>query len=202
MPRVDAAQENPFESSDELAVNAANDAATRTQKLLTILGRLNVVFGVLGTLGSIIVVIGRAMWRRTGTRSAEVAIENAIASGVPFTPYLAFRQFAGVGWGILSVGLLVAGIGLLKQKRFGRSLSIICAWLFMLLQVIERLVTYVLVKIPELRNVMEMPTGIGGPQTAIQMVLTDCGELLLVLTYPIALLILLNRNSVIHAFRN
>ena len=199
MSRVDSAQVNPYQPSDELAVNAPEEATPKTRKLLTILGRLNVAFGVLGILGSIIVVFGMAMWRLTGR--TDVAIENALS--VPNALYfLAFRQFAGVGWGILSLGLLVSGIGLLKQKRFGWSLSIICAWLFMILQVVEKVVAYVLVKIPELNNVMQMPPSIGGPQTAIQMVVTDCGELLLVLVYPIVLLILLNRNSVIRAFAN
>ena len=117
---------NPYQSGVDSAVNAPEEAATNSQGVLTVLGKLNVAIGIIGTFFSITVGFGLAM----AARDYAPLVQNESA-------FMTFRQWGCVVWGVLSVGLLVAGVGLLTRKRFGWSLSVICAWLFIILQVVK-----------------------------------------------------------------
>lgn len=188
MSRLNTAQENPYQSGADLVVNAPQDAATNSQRVLTVLGKLNVGIGFAGAFFSIIIGFGLA-------RVNAPLVPNEIA-------FRTFQQLGCVVWGGLSVGLVVAGVGLLNRKRFGWSLSVICAWLFIILQVVENVVRYVLVGIPEMTHVMRLSPGVGGAVTVMQTVLVDLGVLLLALSYPIALMIFLHRSDAVRTMRN
>ena len=192
MRRLDAAQQNPYQSAADVPLNPPEEPAANPMSLLTVLGKLNVAIGIMGAFFSIVLGFG---WAMAAGRGYAPGGQNEIA-------FVTFRQWACVVWGILSVGLLVAGVGLQMRRRFGWSLSVISAWLFIILTVTENVVGYVLIKIPELNDVVRLTPGLGGLRAIVQTLLIDIGCLLLVLIYPIALLILLHRCSAVRVMRN
>jgi hypothetical protein len=92
---------------------------------MTAIGILNIVFGALGAVAGALMVLGAGVLTATGASSvSEEGNMLALGGGI-------LMIIAVVALGV-SVMLLASGIGILKVAPWGRTLSIICGVLGML----------------------------------------------------------------------
>ncbi len=111
------------------------------------IGILNIVFGSIGLLSVPFALIGLL------AQSANSSGVNALLN----TPFLiGYQIVAMVLGGILSILLLIAGIGLCKRQRWGRTLSLVYAWTSVAMGVIGLLVTAVNIWSPLFRVASEL----------------------------------------------
>ncbi len=96
---------------------------------------------------------------------------------------------------ILSIALIAAGIGLIREKAWGRSVSIAYAWLMIVLVVIGSLIMLFAFALPLLQG-MDPAASPADTAAVIGGVVGATVGMCFGLIYPILLLIFLNRRAV------
>jgi hypothetical protein len=191
---------------------------------LVVLGILNIVFGSLGLLccSPYKIIGGLAAPARfdegggkdgAGVEAEEGADAAAQAPGdtqdlfmrklieLASTPMMRrFNLTDGVLGFVASAMLIVGGCGLIMQKKWGRLVSIICAFLGILSAIAGMLVQTIAI----IQPLMRFAQGFGDPAAqagVIGAVIGAYGQGLMMLIYPAVLLILLTRPRIQAAFQ-
>lgn len=100
---------------------------------------------------------------------------------------------------VLAVALIVAGIGLIREKAWGRSLSILYAWIAIVVGVVGTVVMAILLLVPMVQELsgQSTPEEIGGVIGGVAGGIGGCFGLI----YPLLLLIFMNRRVVREFFQ-
>ncbi len=154
----------------------------------TLFGILNILFGVYGLLSS----VASSIWFALIANGAleQPGIQNTM---VPDGPMQAMNYISLVLHGLLSIVLIVAGVGLLRYRNWGRSLSNAYAALTILLL----LATMIAVVVLTGSDALEALDNLSDQQDAA-MIATTIGGVVgscLGLIYPVVLLICINRSN-------
>ena len=150
---------------------------------IKVFGILNIVFGAMG------LICGGAgvLFFVLATQSSEFAFElNRAMSAQYAEGYITFLQFSSCFGGILSLILIVCGVGLLRARNWGRTGSLGYAAFQTLYSLASAGVSMTMVKSDEL-----FIFSAGGAM---------CG-VLFALIYPICILFFLTRPSVVEALK-
>lgn len=174
---------NPYRSP---AAPAAASPPSRPASLI-VFGILNILFGVLGLCGT---AASSAMFFMTLPR--DPAMPNPMLDLLDSNPtFRLFMQVTIVLGGVASLVLLVAGIGLLLTKAWGRTLSVGYAWYAIVSAIVGTIVQWIYVVQPMLAAVKgaEGPAAMGAMGGVVGGLLGG----LFALAYPIVLLVFMNR---------
>jgi hypothetical protein len=167
---------------------AAASPSSRPASLI-VFGILNILFGVLGlcgTAGSSVIFFMDL--------PRDPAIPNPMLDLIASNPtFRLFMQVTFVLGGLASLVLLVAGVGLLLTKAWGRTLSVGYAWYAIVAGIVGLLVNWVYVMQPTLAAMKgaEGPAAIG----AIGGLVGGLIGGLVSLAYPVVLLAFMNRTA-------
>jgi hypothetical protein len=125
---------NPYQPSTT-EYDAIPPSPGQRSSIAMIFGILNLCFGALGIFGT---CAGGALLAFVPalTQMAEVQ-EGPELQIIPEGPMFAFFVASIVLGGILAIVLIVAGVGLMKYKNWGRTLSIAYAWLNIVFTIIS-----------------------------------------------------------------
>jgi hypothetical protein len=160
---------------------------------VTVFGVLNIVFGALGVIGVIaVIVITYILPLPTANNPVLEITRNS--------PGYALWMDVALPLGLLATGVSVAaGIGLLKLKNWGRTLSIGYAIYSIVAGVIGSMVNYIFVMQP----LMEQASHKSGPEAAglIGAAIGGTFGTCFGMIYPVLLLIFMLRPKVVAAFR-
>lgn len=177
-----------------------------------VLGILHLIGGVLGLLGGLLNILSLLITSNMSQPSTQgpmnqARIQAMMNDAVPgFQAYQYTEIVAGI---FLSVLLIVAGIGLVNQHNYGRTLSLIWAPLSILIRVIGLCSVFFLV-IPAMQKVMASDPGFAALppaqratfDTIITMSLYGGAIFSIVfLAYPIATLCILLNKKVANSFK-
>lgn len=176
---------NPYRSP---VAPAAASPSSRPASLI-VFGILNILFGVLGLCGT---AGSSAMFFMDLPR--DPAIPNPMLDLIASNPtFRLFMQVTVVLGGLASLVLLVAGVGLLLTKAWGRTLSVGYAWYAIVAGIVGLLVNWVYVMQPMLAAMKgaEGPAAFG----AIGGLVGGLIGGLVSLAYPIVLLAFMNRTA-------
>jgi hypothetical protein len=100
---------------------------------MTAIGILNIVFGSLGSLFSLLVLLGGGIIAASGTAAGSSGTTAAAGGGLIMLVGLVFLAC----WATL----VFAGIGVMKMTHWGRTLSIVCGGVIALLQLVSFVTT-------------------------------------------------------------
>lgn len=176
---------NPYRSP---SAPAATPPAGRPASLI-VFGILNILFGVLGLCGT---AGSSAMFFMDLPR--DPAIPNPMLDLLASNPsFRVFMQVSVVLGGLASLVLLVAGIGLLLTKAWGRTLSVGYAWYAIVAGLVGLLVNWVYVMQPMLAAMKDAkgPAAIGAAGGVVGGLIGS----LVSLAYPLVLLAFMNRTA-------
>lgn len=178
----------PYETDADPATTATVDPP----KSATVLGVINVIFGLLGILSGVIGLVFLMLMVTGAMELPDEAMSQQISS-----PMAIGSAIVGM---LLSIVLVIAGWGLIQFKPFGRTLSI---W-YALLSIVFALIGIVVgsMEIPGAIASFdtldsEDPQQINAAMTPIIGVVSNCVSMI----YPIILLIFMNRRSFVEALR-
>ena len=164
---------------------------------VTVFGILNLVFAALGLCGVAFGVMGLAVMANLPA-NADMP-PNPQMDALQNPAYMAY-SYASIGLGALaSIVLAIAGIGLLKLKSWGRSLSLGYAAYAIVMQIVGLVVTYIFL----IQPAMALAEQGNDPQAQGQMVGTIVGGAIggcFGLVYPILLAFFMFRPNVKAAF--
>jgi hypothetical protein len=159
---------------------------------VTVFGILNIVLAVLGIFG----LIGSMMLFLPQAASLHNPVIQIIHDHPAYSEWMNFST----GLGLLASGAkLLAGIGLLQLKSWGRQLSIIYSIYAIVMVVVGAVVNYLFL----MRPLLEQAQQKHGPETAAAIggavggAFGGCFGLI----YPILLLVFMTRPSVVKAFQ-
>ncbi|MFM6131224.1 MAG: hypothetical protein ACKPBV_21300 [Sphaerospermopsis kisseleviana] len=154
---------------------------------LIVFGILNTLFGVLGLCGT----AGSATMFLVDLPSDPAVPNPALELLKSDATYRLFMQVALVLGGLMALMLIVAGIGLLLTKGWGRTLSIGYAWYAILAGILGMIVNWMYLIQPAMAAMKDAQ----GPAAMGALVGLIGGLLggLFSLIYPIVLLIFMNR---------
>ena len=163
---------------------------------VTVFGILNLVFAVLGLCGVGLGVFGLAV---ASTLPAGEGPPNLQREALQEPGYQAFT-YASIGLGALaSIVLAIAGVGLLKLKSWGRSLSLGYAAYSIVMQIVGVVVSYIFV----IQPAVALAEQGNDPQAQTQMFAAIFGGAVggcLGLIYPFLLAFFMFRPTVKSAF--
>lgn len=158
-------------------------------KSATVFGILNIAFAAMGFVGMIFTVVMLRV--AASTQTAQLIKQSPVlAAWTKFTLPLGF---------ISMIVLLIAGIGLLMMKNWGRILSIIYAVYALVFGLIGMVITFLFMLMPMIEKAQQT----SGPES-IGMVAGAIGGMVgsvIALAYPVLLLIFMTRPKLIEAFR-
>lgn len=178
---------NPYRSpASPPAGPAAPTAATRPTAVI-VFGILNLVFGLLGICGT---AASSAMFFVELPR--DPLVPNPALELIESNPTYRTLMLVMIGIGLLaSLALLVAGIGLLRSKPWGRTLSIGYAWYGIFGAIFGMIVNWVYLVQPMLAkwNPAFGPAEATAVSTAVSGILGGCFGMI----YPIVLLVFMQR---------
>jgi hypothetical protein len=159
---------------------------------ITVFGIMNVVFAAMGLCGLAWLLIATQLPIEQGDNPLE-----EFTTDTTFTRFTIAQQVMGF---VVTVLLLVAGIGLINGKPYGRKASIIYAIVVILLSLVTLGFNIAYIMLPALAAANEVSDGqekmtliIAGSAVGIQPI---CGWI-----YPILLLIFMNRAPVVNYMR-
>jgi hypothetical protein len=160
--------------------------------VVTVLGVLNIVFGGLGLLTSLVNLIlpNTPLYRQLGKGNMAIDFMNRSEA---FQSYMQVASILGV---VGSVVLIVAGIGLLKMRPWSRPLSIAYAVFAIVSGIVGTVVTYQTVFVPMIEQAATPQERIIATSASIGGIGGGFAGLL----YPVALIFLLLRKTVGAAF--
>ncbi|MDX1929378.1 MAG: hypothetical protein SFV81_22820 [Pirellulaceae bacterium] len=157
----------------------------------TVFGILNLVFGILGVCGNI-AGVGMFAFMSSNLIDAKMKAEMNLQQ-FDDPVYFGILSAQMVLTGILSVVIIVSGIGLLKFKPWGRKLANFYAVAYLILLVVGTVVNVIYSVIPAVNDAYDpnaTPDQIGG---AIGGVVGGVFGVCFGMAYPICILIFLNR---------
>lgn len=99
---------------------------------MTAVGVLNIVFGSIGALFAILIVLGGGMMAAMGA-GMEAEFEGAAAGAAGMGGIMAIVGIVAFG---ASAAMLFSGIGVLKLKPWGRKLAMVCGGAWAVLNII------------------------------------------------------------------
>ncbi len=179
---------NPYQPSTT-GYDAIPPSPGPRSSIAMIFGILNLCFGALGIFGTcaggVVLAFAPAL-----TQMAELQ-EGPEFQIIPEGPMFGFFVASIVLGGILSIALIAAGVGLMKYKNWGRTLSIAYTWLNIIFTII-----YTIASVGVAIN-KATGDGIADPEKATQIGAAVGGSIggCVGLIYPIVLLIFMyNRN--------
>ncbi len=161
---------------------------------VTTFGILNIIFagfGVFGIIGSFALL----------TMTAASAAKNPVLRIMQENPAYAMWMKVAIPLGILACGvLLAAGVGLLRMKNWGRTLSIAYAIYAIVIGILSTVLNILFVVRPLLEEASRKqgPEAAGAMGGAIGGSVGGCFGLI----YPIVLLIFMMRPKLVAAFRS
>jgi hypothetical protein len=176
---------NPYRSP---AATGSPPPASRPASLI-VFGILNILFGVLGLCGT----AGSAAMFLVELPS-DPAVPNPVLELLKTdATYRLFMQVALVLGGLMALVLIVAGIGLLLAKGWGRTLSIGYAWYAILAGILGMIVNWMYLIQPTMAAMKDAqgPAAMGALGGLIGGLLGGLFSLI----YPILLLIFMNRKA-------
>lgn len=184
---------NPYQSPGEIRPVGGAPAKPSRPTSVVVFGILNLLFGVLGLCGA----AGTAAMLMFMPQNPNV--RNPVLELMANSPgYRLFNQIStGLGF-IVAIVLVVAGIGLLQTKSFGRTLSIGYSIYALVAGVVGLIVSFMFLMKPLLEQAQAAG---GGPERAgaiggmIGGMFGGCVSLI----YPIVLLIFMYRRNVVEA---
>ena len=161
--------------------------------IATVFGILNLVFGILGVCGSVASVGGFA-FLYSGVFDAKMKAQMNLQQfdDPVFFGLLSMQMALGT---ILSVVIIISGIGLLKFKPWGRKLANFYAIAYLILLVVGVTINIVFTVIPAINEANSLgasPDKIGG---AVGGVLGGVFSVCFGVIFPICILIFLNRRQ-------
>ncbi len=182
----DLNQLNPYEAAAMPGIQAVGEV--KKPASVVVFGILNMVYGALGTLMIVFVILSLFLDLPKDPDSPfEQALENPT--------YKLINVGVQIGGGLLAIVLLASGIGLINGKLFGRRLAIIYAIATILLVIAGSIVNIIFVSLPAFARASELPDGaekfvsmVVGSSIFIQPI---CGNI-----YPVLLLIFMMRQPV------
>ncbi len=188
---------NPYQSPTATMTVAPPlaPAAGVRPTMLTVLGIMNILLGVLGSFGLMMAAAMLAMPRVFQIGGPNPVLDAMQASG----PYRTFTIVATV-LGLLSIiVLIVSGIGLLQMRRYGRTLALGYSVYALLAGVVGLIVNVAFVFAPMMQNLQGLPA----PQR-VGAIAGMAGGVIggaVGLVYPAILLYCMYRPSVVKALR-
>lgn len=161
-------------------------------KSVTVLGILNIVFGSLGILGTIISAV-----ILFAVRFPRGSFQRLMMNSEAYSAFMMISLPLGL---LASVLLLVAGIGLLGLKPWARVCSIVYSIYAIVAGIVGVIVTIAVVTGPAMHSAYRYSraAGAGAVGGAIGGIVGG----IIGLAYPIILLIFMCRRNVIDAFQN
>ena len=183
--------DNPFQSPQ---VSPANETVEKqparptAPASITVFGVLNLVFGALGVCGLVFAVLGLILQNMDIAQQPQNDAADVLNQSPIYGPFQ--RVSVGINF-VLTFVLLLAGIGLLKKRSFGRTLSNAYG-VFAILSVLINIFLLVVFVRGEL---FALPAENGVP---IGMIIFwgAVGGGLVGMIYPVLLLIFMNRPRV------
>ena len=162
----------------------------------TVFGILNLVFGIIGVCSSVVVVGGFTFVFNVldAKTRAQMQLDQSMQqfSDPAFYGLFVMQMVLGT---ILSVVIIISGIGLLKFKNWGRKLSNFYAVAYLILLVVGVAINVIFTVIPAINEANlpgASPDKIGGAVGgAVGGVFSVCFGVI----YPICLLVFLNRRQ-------
>lgn len=163
---------------------------------ITVFGILNCVFGGLGLLG---VPIG-FVFLYWGAEMAQVGPPNPAIEAMKNPAYRAFSIVSILLGGIASIVEIIGGVGLLRTRMWGRTLSLAYAIYGIAMTLISFGFQYAFVFSPLMLQGRKAndPQAVGA---AVGGIFGGACGILIAAIYPILLLIFLNRSNVIQALK-
>ena len=191
---------NPYQNSMPQSNWGSPPAAPPTKPTsMTVFGILNIIFGTLGICGTIFA--GFALFAQQMVQQNNPAIEMMQASPAMY----AFQLVTTALGFVATIVLIIAGIGLLQTKGYGRTLSIGYSIYAMIAGIVGTIFTMIFVVMPMINRIQDVPDGpdkagvvggaIGG---AVGGVIGGCIGLI----YPALLLFFMTRPNVVAACEN
>jgi hypothetical protein len=184
---------NPYGASEGLTSNALKPASRPTSA--TVFGALNIAMGVLGLCGVgggfVQMLIPSDMLQPPGSPP------NPVFTVMDDNPGLKIFMVITLSIGLITtVMLIIAGLGLLNDKRSGRTLSVYYSIISILMVIVGAIGNYFLLMKPLMDLAASMPEG---PEKFAAMVGAYSGIFgsCFSLVYPILLLIFMMRKSVV-----
>ena len=180
---------NPFHAPELPAGPPDLPPAARPASLV-VFGVLNIVFGLLSMCGA----AGSSVMFFVDL-PRDPALPNPMLDLIKSNPTFRLTQMVNMGISIvLAVALMLAGIGLLRSKAWGRTLSVGYGWCAIAGIVLAMIVNWIYLVQPMLAN-LKQAGGAGGPAetlamgTAVGGMASGCFGLV----YPVILLVFMNR---------
>lgn len=166
------------------------NAATMRPASVTVLGVLNIVFGVLGLLG----IVASAIVQYSGMVPALHEAHHFEHGGLIAT-WTNLMLLVGIAGGI---GLTVSGIGLLRLRHWGRTLALI----YVLLAVVSTVATSVMQSVLVIRPLLADSEALADPEVSATLLGAIFGVVgsIIGLIYPLLLWYFLTRPRVVAAF--
>ena len=197
---------NPYAPDNTNPQTAFETSAAQPQKQLsrptsaTVFGALNIAFGVLGICGVgggfVQMMIPPDMLQPPGSPP------NPVMTVMESSPGLRIFQIVTLTISLITtVMLIIAGLGLLNDKRSGRTLSIYYSIISIIMLIIGTIGTYILLVQPLMEMASQMPDGperLAATFGAFAGIVGSCFGAL----YPILLLIFMMRKSVVDFYNS
>ncbi|MBL8816679.1 MAG: hypothetical protein JNL58_11665 [Planctomyces sp.] len=166
----------------------------------TVFGALNIAMGVLGICGVgggfVQLMIPPNMLQPPGSPP------NPVVTVMENNPGLKIFQIATLTISLITtVMLIIAGLGLLNDKRYGRTLSIYYSLISIIMLIIGTIGTYVLLVQPLLEMASQMPAGpekVAATFGAVAGIVGSCFGAV----YPIFLLVFMMRKSIVDYYNS
>jgi hypothetical protein len=187
-------QPNPYQPPVEVLSGGYDSAKPPRPTSVTVFGILNLVFGLLGLCGTAVSSAVFFMPQNPNMR-------NPVLDLMAANPVYRLFTFVSMGLGVIAAFvLIVAGIGLLQTKSFGRTLSIGYSIYAILSGIVGMAFSFMFLIVPLLR---QAEAARAGPEQAgaiggmIGGLFGGCVGL----AYPIVLLIFMCRRNVAEALK-
>ncbi len=181
---------SPYDPPSQPPVQSAPTTGVRPTSV-TVLGVLSLAFGIMGFFGTILSLV-----MMLGVQDAQ-GMKNPILEAMNQSE--AYRTFLWISTGlgiVVSLLLIVVGIGLLNMWKLGRTLGISYAWYTIIMTVVSTFMTFQFVLLPVMRAGGEGPERIAGIAGAIGGLVGSAVGLI----FPIAMLYFLTRERIKLAF--
>lgn len=191
--------ENPYEAASVPDTGPAPNAAAANPVSLKVFGILNLVFAVMGVCG----IGAAAVTLFVNFIPQDPNIPNPALDLMQNDAGYRIISMVGIALGgVFTIVLVVAGVGLLQRRRYGRTASIAYAWYAIVAQLVMLVVNFFYIYQPMLNQLGQQ--GGGQPQQSfIAYVSLGTGIVgaFLALIYPVLLLVFMYRRKTIDALR-